>query len=391
MIIKNNKKVVNVYKGIQAISKIYKGNVLVWIKKHLATITGTTPITLAKATVDPVQSMKLYGMCQQNGTPTLSNPVPIYCNNGEIKVRDSEIPGSYKRLLGLTMNNNCYYAIADFRLKGSDTIRFSFMIDEACNVLGSYSGSATGNNYSLYASSSRTAKYLRYKDGAYNSSVDTDTRYDVVITPTGSIGMKTDETWTQKTFTTTTDLFIGTTSATTTSAKLKGTLYGNIIVDGRLKLIPVERIADGHLGYYDTYSETFYDYIGTNPISLGYDTSNCEIYVEGTPEIVEIENTADGAIAQILLAVGEYKDMQEIISGSIIRNCEAICYDGTQTINIPYISNTGGLNVGSIIVHPKTNPTSESVAGQPLTLQEGTNIVSSNKGTREMEIKYYRN
>lgn len=182
---------------------------------------------------------------------------------------ESELPSEYKRVKSLTMNNDCYYEIEDFYLKGSDTLKFSCSITSTCNALGSYSGSSSGPNYSVYASTSNVS-YLRYGSSNYNSQFDADTRYNVTITPTGSHGMKYESTWEEADFTTSRPFCIGTTaSAITTSAKMKGTFYGNIIVkdaDGiRFKGIPCKRISDGVIGYYDVISATFYEPIGTNP------------------------------------------------------------------------------------------------------------------------------
>ena len=169
-----------------------------------------------------------------------------------------ELPDGYRKVKGFEMNNDCYFKITDFYLTGADTLKFSFSMTATCNVIGSYSGSATGNNYSLYATTSSTGKYLRYKSGAYNSYADTDKVYNVVISPTGTQGMETNSTWSQLDFTCTEEFYVGTTSPSSSSAKLKGSLYGNIEVVGRLKLIPCERLEDNVLGYYDAIGETFY-------------------------------------------------------------------------------------------------------------------------------------
>lgn len=183
------------------------------------------------------------------------------------------LPSGYKKVLGFTFDNNVYYPITGFKMRGSDTLRFSFkcsMQTPACNVLGAYDGTSAQTNYSLYLGNSASAKYLRYNGGTYRSDADSGTRYDVVITPTGSTGMKSDSTWTEKTFESTGDLCIGTTSPSASSAKMVGDIIGNVVVDGRLKLIPCERLSDNVLGYYDAVSGTFYEPTGGTPISLGY-------------------------------------------------------------------------------------------------------------------------
>ena len=182
----------------------------------------------------------------------------------------SELPDGYKRVKSLTMDNDCYYEIEDFYLNGSDTLEFSFLITATCNVIGSYSGSSAGPNYSVYASTSNVS-YLRYGANNYNSMFEADKRHNVVITPTGTKGFKYNSTWDELEFTTTKPLCIGTTRANlTTSAKMKGTFYGTIIVKDangiRFKGIPCVRLSDDVPGYYDTVSETFYEPNGTNPI-----------------------------------------------------------------------------------------------------------------------------
>lgn len=294
-----------------------------------ATVTGSIPLALNEALAKALISLKQYGKIYQSATPTPSVPQDIVCNNGTLMMVDDELPTGYKRVIGFLMNNNSYWNIDDFPLYGSDTLRFSFDATDACNVIGAYSGSASGNNYSLYVGTS--SNYLRYKSGAYNSSVDFDKRYDVEITPTGSHGMKVDSTWTQQEFTTPTNLCIGTTSASASSAKLKGKLYGNIEVVGRAKFIPCERVSDSVLGYYDVISETFYEqksgYSGA--VSLGYDGSHYALEIIGTPEMLSLgEQTATVAN---LYAVGDYADEQEIISGILTRKVGMVVLDGKET------------------------------------------------------------
>ena len=168
------------------------------------------------------------------------------------------LPSAYSEVKGFTMNNNCYFTITNFKMQGSDTLRFSFAATDACNVIGCYTNGTATTNYSMYVGTTDSAKYLRYNGGTYSSYIVSGKRYDVKITPTGSVGVESPETWTAKTFTAVSDLCVGTTSTGATSAKLIGSLYGPIIVDGRLRLIPCKRTSDNKLGYYDTVGGTFY-------------------------------------------------------------------------------------------------------------------------------------
>ena len=183
------------------------------------------------------------------------------------------VPSGYKKLIGLTFNSATWYRLTGVHLNGSDTVRISFSAKKACNVFGSYTSSSAQTNYSLYVSTSSGSKYLRYNGDTYPSylsSSNLNKRLDVVITPTGSHGLPQTESWEAKSFEGEADLCIGLTGPEVTSAKFSGNIYGDIIVDGRLKLIPCERLSDNELGYWEAYSGVFYEPIGSSPDSLGY-------------------------------------------------------------------------------------------------------------------------
>lgn len=306
----------------------------------ITTLTGISPLLLANALAKPLRRLTQFGKCVQNGTPTPSAPVDIACNNGALRMVDDELPTGYKRVLGYECNNDSMWEITGFRLKGSDTVRISFEIAAACNVFGCYQGASANDNYDLYASTSSGSKYFRYGNGTYASyfsSANQNKRFDVVYTPNGSQGMPEDSTWEPMTFESANDLLIGSTTLTGSSSKLKGKLYGNFEVDGRLKLIPCERVSDGVLGYYDTYGATFYEpYTGFDgAVSLGYDGSHYTLGVVGTDEVLTV--SADGAATQTvtnlpnLLSVGDYADEVEIISGAVIRKVGIKVFDGTES------------------------------------------------------------
>lgn len=183
------------------------------------------------------------------------------------------LPSQYRRVKGFSLNNNCYWKITGFKLRGSDTIRISFSVNAACNVFGCYQGTDATDNYDLYASITSGSKYFRYGNGTYLSYWSAENlgkRFDVVYTPTGSHGMPEDSTWSAATFESANDLLIGATTETGTSSKLNGNLYDEFIDDGRLRLIPCERVSDSVLGYYDAMSGTFWPPEVGTPTSLGY-------------------------------------------------------------------------------------------------------------------------
>jgi hypothetical protein len=226
-------------------------------------------------------------------SPTPDVPMDIVSNNGVLEFQDSELPSEYRRVLGYACDNDVLWQITDFHLRGSDTIRISFSVTAACNVFGCYQGTDATDNYDLYVSATSGSRYLRYGDGTYLSywsSANMGQRFDVVFTPTGTSGMPQDSTWAPMTFESANNLLLAATTLTGTSSKLRGNLYGSFVVDGRLKLIPCERVSDGVLGYYDTYTGTFYEPTGT-PTSLGYDFSYYSIKTSGTVETIGIKDS----------------------------------------------------------------------------------------------------
>ena len=256
---------------------------------------------------------------------------------------DAELPSAYKRVLGFTCNNNAMWQIPDFYLRGSDTVRVSFSVTAACNVWGCYHSTSATNNYDLYVATTTGAKYLRYGNKTYPSSFmgdDLDKRFDCVFTPTGTQGMPVDSEWEELEFEATNDLMIGSTSPTSSSAKLRGNFYGDFIVEDnngdRLHLVPCERASDSVLGWYDLVGETFYEpregYDGA--VSLGYDYTHNVPRIVGTAEVLTV--SASGAEDQTasvadLLSVGNFEDTHEIIHGVVTRNCGVVVLTGEES------------------------------------------------------------
>ena len=58
------------------------------------------------------------------------------------------VPSGYTKLPGIIFASGTYYEITGFKLKGSDTVRFSFSVTKACNVFGCYTTNGATDNYS---------------------------------------------------------------------------------------------------------------------------------------------------------------------------------------------------------------------------------------------------
>ena len=306
-------------------------------------VSGNPPLYLTDAVSCQFIKLLQYGKCEQADTPTPSNPVNIKCNNGTLTFVDAELPNAYKRVIGFQCNNNAMWEIEGFYLRGSDTVRVSFSVTAACNVWGCYHSTSATNNYDLYAATSSGAKYLRYGNKTYPSAFvgeDLDKRFDCVYTPTGTQGMPVDSTWDEAEFEATNDLMLGSTSPQSSSAKLRGKLYGDFIVESgsseRLHLVPCERVSDNVLGYYDLVGKTFYEpregYEGA--VSMGYDYSHHVVRVIGTPEVLTVSASGEAdqtASVSDLLSVGNFEDTHELIQGTVTRNCGVVVLTGEES------------------------------------------------------------
>lgn len=224
--------------------------------------------------------------------PSPTNPINIVCNNWTIRVKDRDLPIGYRRLLGIATNwlNYARY-VTDIYLQGSDTIKFSYAYrgtSNGANLVWCYVGSSSQANFSYYASVNAGGSYARYNWWTYNSTCVRNTRYDIVMSPTGVTGWVNSSTWTEKTFTSTVKFCIFATAPTGDAAEnVAGrwaTIYENVEVVGKALFIPCERVSDGVIWYYDTYSQKFYwptlDGGSANTLtSLWYDDSQMGIWV----------------------------------------------------------------------------------------------------------------
>jgi len=285
-------------------------------------VKGVPPLSLPDAIANSLQYVKAFGGTELSGTPTPDAPATITCNNGILKVKDSELPVGYKRLTGITYDSDTYYETNE-KLYGSDTltIRLSNTKTAGQNVIGAYSGTGDdARNFSLYiyGNGATNNSYLRHGTKLGRPRYGTGTR-TLVMGPTGTDGFLNDVTYDAEDFETTDTFRIGS-LPNSSSPKYDGNIIGNITVSNRLKYIPCERVSDGKIGYYETFTGTFLEPQGTGtPVSMGYEVSYMtEIYADGTVETIE-DTIGNSATCEPLLAVGDYTDVQSILDGVITR------------------------------------------------------------------------
>lgn len=427
-----------------------------------ATIVGpaVSPLELPDAVAGELEYVKAYGGTELSGTPTPSTPATITCNNGILKVKDSELPVAYKRIVSITGDGDVYYNTGE-KLYGSDVITMTVTPGATAgqNLFGAYTGTGAGiENYSMYVYGTNSSDcYFRFGSTLYRPTLGTGKRTITFGAP-ATTGFFRNVNVTADTFESDANAWIfGLPNSS--SPKFTGTITGNITVGNRLKYIPCERVSDGAIGYYEINTETFLEPKAGTPTAGAYDTSYMtEVYVDPTGTVETIEDTlGNSATCEPLLAVGDYVDVQEILSGAVTRNvgyvvltgeedwtrdgsaiyadvftnkntttgseiCSHYTYDSSAMADMPdntfkvgstnypqrvYFKDTTNVTSVSswttylkaqsvagtpvIIVYPLATPTTESVTGQTLQVEDGDNTIEITQASLtglELEAEY---
>lgn len=332
--------------------------------------------------------------------PTPSKPIPILCNNGELKVSPN-----------LFDKNNLNY-IAGYLTVNGNKIESSSKTDTyyiECNP---------NTTYTLQREKVKTSGQV-FRFASYSEVPTYNNQF------TGMVGGLTD------------DLTL--TITTGANDKYLAFSMGNVL-------------------HTDT------EYIDKVQIEQGSTATQYrsyrQIYTDGTTETIK-DSLNNTATAENLLSAGTYKDVQEVISGSVTRNVGIKVLDGTenwtyesdysrfrididnlkavaptrttplictqyqpitdgraigdipdysvygvQVNNAMYIKTTQFNNVGQfkqylatqytngtpvIIVYPLETPTTETVTEQSMNIQKGTNIIEVTEASLndlEIEVKY---
>lgn len=294
-------------------------------KTETRTVTGTAPLALPDAVAAAIKSLVRYGKVTQSGTPTPASPVDLVCNNGTFELIDEELPDGYQRITGIGFDGDFWYDTGEV-LTGDDDVTMTLANTSSTgqNVFGSYNGTTSGKkNFSLYlyGGGSTSNCYLRYGEQLvrprYGSGEKT-----ITFGKSGTSGFYTDVTATPEEFTTEASAYIGM-LPNSSSPAYTGTIVGNILVSDRLRYIPCVRLEDDVVGYYEYFSGEFLEPVGTGvPAAGDYDYSHAWAEIRGTQE----ELTVGGRTVDVeaLLAVGNYKDEQNVVSGTFTRRCSFI-------------------------------------------------------------------
>ena len=329
--------------------------------------------------------------------PTPSKPIPIWCNNGELKVSPN-----------LFDKNNLNYIAGYLTVNGNK-------IESSSKTETYYIECNPNTTYTLQREKVKTSGQV-FRFASYSEVPTYNNQY------TGMVGGLTD------------DLTL--TITTGANDKYLAFSIGNVL-------------------HTDT------EYIDKVQIEQGSTATQYrpyrQIYTDGTTETIK-DSLNNTATAENLLSAGIYKDVQEVISGSVIRNVGIKVLNGTEdwqyhsygtnsyqlvfnltarpqdkvitcsthfksysyvrrtdpATNMLYLHPSAGIILRNstfptvddfkqwladqyangtpvIVVYPLATPTTETATAQPMNIQKGTNIIEVTEASLddlELEVKY---
>lgn len=350
-----------------------------------------SPLLLPDAIADTLSYVKAFGGTEQNGTPTPDTPVDIVNNNGVLKYSKNLLDMSEENIvLGKYINNSGVVADSPANFYNSKYIPV---------VAGGTYTWSTSSSISYFSVMEYDSNYV-FKKRTLFSNAGT----------SGSITLRSDAAF--------------------------------VLIGSNMDItdITLDKIAAVDWQFEKGSTATAY----TPYVEGG-------IYTDGTVETIE-DTIGNTATAEMLLKVGDYQDVQSIIDGVVTRNVGVKVLDGTERMSyfsssnriavpipdmlaqyVPVLCNqfktasTGDYYVNAnavnnylylynkdchsqedyvsflatqyaagtpvIIVYPLATPTTEAVAGQPMQVQQGNNIVEITQASLtglELEAEYQK-
>ena len=227
-----------------------------------------------------IDSVTLDGKCEQNGTPTPTVPVDIVCNNGAIKYG--------------ALGNNLADVTAD-----------NVVVGQYIGADGTIGSNDNNFYYSKFIKVQPNTSYtLSFSESVYFASIS---EYSTA-NDSGFVVRKIAQS------SVTTPPFDITYITITTGATTNYIRFGSNVARNTITLENVLAI-DWMLN------------IGST--AMPYEPYREGIYTDGITETVTDSNSLT-ATAEMLLSVGDYKDTQEVLSGSVTRNVGIKVLDGTE-------------------------------------------------------------
>lgn len=360
------------------------------------TLSGVGALTLTNALANSLLSLKLFGGTEQNGTPTPDNPMDIVCNNGVVKV-----------------SKNLFDPNQQFA-KG--------YIDDNGNLVDFEGLKTTVNYIPVLPNTDYTVSFTALKTVPSNFNISTWTSNGTIIdrpvratiTATG-----------QKIYTFTT---------TATTAKIKVTIwsdpnvitnfqieqgstatpympYGQIYVDGTTETVEIDTTGD------TATAENLFtvgDYQDVQSVIDGGVTRNVGIKVlNGTEEVTKttspsaplgyyfgvvtntphIQSAVSGYCTNFTITINEARGLSDntFALGSNARMWFSTSKFTEASDFQQWLADQYANGTPVIIVYPLATATIETVTGQPMNIQAGTNIVEITQASIDnlgLEVSY---
>ena len=240
-----------------------------------ATVYGPSPLSLPKAKANGLKSVKLFGDCEQSGTPTPTVPVNIVCNNGALKYSSNEL-------------NPSEIEAGYYRVQATGVLT-----ESPYNFITGYMPVKPNQSYVFFG-----RRILDDRLSSYNRIHWFDANKEFIST----------NTYTKDT--------IGTGVAPANAYFAQCSCNES----GATSRETTQEIIDGYTWVFEQATEE----VPYTPFIEG-----C-IYTDGTVETVQ-DSLSNTATAEMLLKVGNYQDTQEVLSGHIKRNVGIKFLDGTES------------------------------------------------------------
>ena len=280
-------------------------------------------------------------------TPSPTNRMPIWCNNGIFKIRNtSGLPLLYTKLKYIESSGTQYIDTGfspdsntkvEYKVKSLENSRASSMI-----IGTRLSSSGTGRFFPIaYDHLSPMTMRTTYGnidtftnfglneilEGTFNPrsnySTINDTSYS--LANSGFVKSENNNLYLFGTSGYGSDLWLSTARIYYVKITDLNTVVRNFV--------PCRRNSDNVVGMYDKINDVFYTNSGTGTFIAGEVDDSVEMYIQGTTEKITINGSSlSGYTAEAvrLLGLGNYKDVQSVLDGNITRNTAIMAFDGTE-------------------------------------------------------------
>lgn len=353
-------------------------------------LSGNTALTLANAKADGLNYVKLFGGTEQNGTPTPTTPMNIVCNNGVVKY------GAIgKNLYNSTTRTDGYYIGENGTIaQGSGTFCYSALIPVKPNtayVLSGIAGQSDIRRFHAYDSNGNWISQISF------ASTNVGRIYNITgTTPNNCVYVRISIPMTD------TNVQVEQGSTATAYEPYQAGIY----TDG------TQEVVTDSLG--NTASAEILlsvgDYKDTQEVLSGGVTRRIGIKVldgteywteMGTNIVVKTATSAWGAavgVGGFCTHLTVLKSGETTFAGSCRFAWDFNVYeyqtafgvnDGTQFKQ--FLADQYNAGTPVVIVYPLKTATTETVTGQPLTTQAGTNIVEITQSAIDnlgLEVSY---